>query len=75
MAITDATKITITDDAGRCEWTTLGQFLVDNADDGGAFDERDVEDLRAELAAHRTYWFGGGAGPLFAIRNATPSVA
>jgi hypothetical protein len=65
-----ATKITVTDDAGRREWTTLGDFIAQNAD---AFDERDVADLRAELAARRTYWFGGGAGPLFAIRNDEPA--
>ena len=66
---TDLTKITITDDAGRREWTTLGEFIAANPD---ALDDRDVADLRAELGAYRTYWFGGGAGPLFAIRNVDP---
>lgn len=67
--LSDLTRITITDEDGRREWTFLGQFVADNAD---AMDERDVADLRAELAAYRTYHMGGGAGPLFAIRNADP---
>ena len=65
----DLTTITITDEDGHVEWSKLGQFIADNAD---AMDERDVADLRADLAAYRTYYMGGGAGPMFAIRNADP---
>ena len=65
--LSDLTRIAITDEEGRRELATLGEFIADNAD---AFDERDVAALRAELAAYRTYHMGGGAGPLFAIRNA-----
>lgn len=70
--ISDLTTITITDEHGHVEWSKLGQFIADNAD---AMDERDADDFRADMAAYRTYWVGGGAGPLFAVRNATSPVA
>jgi hypothetical protein len=70
--ISDLTTITITDEHGHVEWSKLGQFIADNAD---AMDERDADDFRADMAAYRTYWAGGGAGPLFAVRNATSSAA
>ncbi|MBK8246148.1 MAG: hypothetical protein IPK85_01890 [Gemmatimonadetes bacterium] len=67
--ISDLTTITITDEDGHVEWSKLGQLIADNAD---AMDERDAADLRAELAAYRTYHMGGGSGPLFTIRNVEP---
>ncbi|MBK8246230.1 MAG: hypothetical protein IPK85_02305 [Gemmatimonadetes bacterium] len=67
--LSDLTRIAITDEEGRRELATLGEFIADNGD---AFDERDVAALRAELAAYRPYHMGGGAGPLFTIRNVEP---
>jgi len=68
----DLTTITITDEDGHVEWSKLGQFIANNAD---AMDERDADDFRADMAAYRTYWVGGGAGPPLATRNATGAAA
>lgn len=57
---------------GEIEHTTLAAFIAENAD---AFDDRDVADMTADLAAYRPVHIGGGAAPLVTVRNVEPAAA
>ena len=65
-------NITLQFGPGEIEHTTLAAFIAENAD---AFDDRDVADMTADLAAYRPVHIGGGAAPLVTVRNVEPTAA